>query len=116
MPSIDTFPNAHASRDYEIEINAPEFTSMCPITGNPDFGTIVIRYVPGALCLELKSLKFYLFSYRNQGVFYEKATNLILDDLVAACAPRRMTVIGQFTPRGGISSKITCTYEATRSA
>ena len=83
---------------------------MCPKTGLPDFGTIRIRYVPDALCLELKALKYYLLGYRNQGIFYEAATNQILDDLVAACQPRRMTVVGDFTARGGITTKVTAEY------
>lgn len=111
--SLETFPNAYPARDYEIEIRCPEFTSVCPITGQPDFGTILIRYVPDQLCVELKSLKLYLFSFRNRGIFYESVINAILDDLVAACAPRSMTVVGEFTPRGGISSRITCAHVAS---
>ncbi len=110
-PPLETFPNQFPDREYEIEITCPEFTAVCPKTGQPDFGTIVITYVPGATCLELKSLKLYLFEYRNRGIFYEHAINTILDDLVAACRPRRMRVIGQFTPRGGISSRVTASYE-----
>ena len=83
---------------------------MCPKTGLPDFGTIHIRYVPGDRCIELKSLKYYLLGYRSQGIFYESATNQILDDLVAACAPRRMTVVGEFTPRGGIKTTVRAEY------
>jgi 7-cyano-7-deazaguanine reductase len=112
MASLETFPNQFPDRDYEVEINCPEFTAVCPITGQPDFGTIIISYVPGAKVIELKSLKLYLFDYRNRGIFYEHSINTILDDLVAACQPRRMRVIGQFTPRGGISSKVTARYEA----
>ena len=107
---LETFPNPRPQRDYEIEIDCPEFTSMCPKTGLPDFGTIRIRYVPDALCLELKAIKFYLLGYRNQGIFYEAATNKILDDLVGACQPRRMTVVGDFTARGGITTKVTAEY------
>src|SRR6202008_4775280 len=92
--TIETFPNPRPEREFEIAIACPEFTSMCPKTGLPDFGTISIRYVPEAACLELKALKYYLLAYRNQGIFYEAATNRILDDLVAACRPRRMTVVG----------------------
>ena len=103
---LDTFPNPRPERDYEIEIRAPEFTSMCPKTGLPDFGEIIVRYVPGARCVELKALKYYLLDYRNRGIFYESATNQILDDLVAACAPRRMTVTGAFTARGGITTTV----------
>jgi 7-cyano-7-deazaguanine reductase len=105
-PALDTFPNPRPERDYEITIDCPEFTSMCPKTGLPDFGTITIRYVPDQTCIELKSLKYYLLAYRNQGIFYEAATNRILDDLVAACRPRRMTVTGAFTARGGITTKV----------
>jgi 7-cyano-7-deazaguanine reductase len=110
--SLETFPNQFPDREYEIEITCPEFTAVCPKTGQPDFATVVINYVPSATCVELKSLKLYLFDYRNRGIFYEHSINTILDDLVAACHPRRMTVIGQFTPRGGISSKITARFEA----
>lgn len=107
---LETFPNPRPERDYEIAIDCPEFTSMCPKTGLPDFGTISIRYVPDALCLELRALKYYLLNYRNQGIFYETATNKILDDLVAACRPRRMSVVGDFTARGGITTKVTAEY------
>jgi 7-cyano-7-deazaguanine reductase len=112
MASLETFPNQFPQRDYEIEITCPEFTAVCPMTGQPDFGTIVISYVPDASCVELKSLKLYLFDYRNRGIFYEHSINTILDDLVAACRPRRMRVVGQFTPRGGISSRVTASHEA----
>lgn len=104
---LATFPNPSPKRDYEIVMECPEFTSVCPKTGQPDFGKITIRYIPHELCIELKSLKLYLWSYRNEGVFYEKVTNLILDDLVAACQPRWMEVVGEFNVRGGISSTIT---------
>jgi 7-cyano-7-deazaguanine reductase len=109
-PKIETFPNPRHGREYEIAISAPEFTSVCPITGQPDFGEIRIVYVPDERCIELKSLKLYIFSYRQLGIFYEAATNQILDDLVAACHPRRMTVVGDFTPRGGIRTSVTATY------
>jgi len=109
-PPLETFPNPRPGRDFEIAIACPEFTSMCPKTGLPDFGTITIRYVPDATCLELKALKYYLLDFRNQGIFYEAATNRILDDLVAACQPRRMTVVGDFTARGGITTKVTVDY------
>ena len=109
-PTIDTFPNPQPSRDYEIAIAAPEFTSVCPMTGLPDFGEIRITYVPDERCIELKALKYYLLEYRNRGIFYEAATNQILDDLVAACAPRRMTVVGDFTARGGIKTSVTATF------
>jgi 7-cyano-7-deazaguanine reductase len=110
--TLETFPNPRPGRDFEIAIDCPEFTSMCPKTGLPDFGTIRIRYVPDQLCLELKALKYYLIEYRNRGMFYESATNQILDDLVAACRPRRMTVVGDFTARGGITTKVTAEYAA----
>ncbi len=107
---LETFPNPRPERHYEIAISCPEFTSMCPKTGLPDFGTILIRYVPDQTCLELKALKYYLLAYRSQGIFYEAATNRILDDLVAACQPRRMTVVGDFTARGGISTTVTAEF------
>lgn len=106
MPDIETFPNPNPERDYLIAHTCPEFTSVCPKTGNPDFGTIVIEYVPGELCVELKALKLYLFSFRTQGVFYEAVVNRILDDLREACKPRWMRVTGKFNVRGGISSVI----------
>jgi 7-cyano-7-deazaguanine reductase len=108
--AIETFPNPEPGRDYEIEIRCPEFTSLCPKTGLPDFGEIRITYVPDKLCLELKALKYYLLEFRNKGIFYEAATNQILDDLVATCQPRRMTVLGDFTPRGGIKTTVTARY------
>ena len=104
--AIETFENPAPGRDYEIEIRCPEFTSVCPKTGLPDFGTITIRYVPEQACIELKSLKYYLLEFRNEGIFYEAATNRILDDLVAACAPRRMEVTGAFSARGGITTTV----------
>lgn len=107
---IETFPNPRPERDFEIEIRAPEFTSLCPMTGLPDFGEIRVSYVPDAFCVELKSLKFYFLDFRSRGIFYEAATNEILDDLVAACRPRRMTVVGDFTARGGIRTTVTATY------
>ena len=112
MP-LETFPNPSPARDYEIAIRCGEFTSMCPKTGLPDFGEIRITYVPDELCLELKALKYYMLEYRNRGIFYEAATNRILDDLVAACRPRRMTVVGDFTARGGITTMVTVSYEKT---
>jgi len=108
--TIETFPNPRPERAFEIAIDCPEFTSMCPKTGLPDFGVIRIRYVPAERCIELKSLKYYLLEFRNKGIFYEAATNQILDDLVAACAPQQMTVIGDFTARGGITTKVTAEY------
>ncbi|MDA0335224.1 MAG: preQ(1) synthase [bacterium] len=110
---IETFPNPNPGRDFTIDIDCPEFTSVCPKTGHPDFGTIHITYVPDGRCIELKSLKLYLQSYRQRGIFYEAATNVILDHLVVACAPRRMTVVGDFSARGGITTKITVTYPAS---
>ena len=109
--TIETFPNPRPEREFEIAIDCPEFTSMCPKTGLPDFGVIRIRYVPGARCIELKSLKYYLLEFRNKGIFYENVTNQILDDLVAACRPRRMTVVGDFSVRGGIKTEVTVRYE-----
>jgi 7-cyano-7-deazaguanine reductase len=116
MAELETFDNPHPNREYVITHVAPEFTSVCPKTGQPDFGTITIEYVAEKLCVELKSLKFYLQGFRNVGVFYEDVVNRILDDLVAALQPRRMTVRGEFTPRGGMHSTITAAYEAERSA
>ena len=113
MSSLEIFPNQFPDREYEIEITCPEFTAVCTKTGQPDFATVIISYVPAATCIELKSLKLYLFAFRDRGIFYEHSINTILDDLVNACHPRRMTVVGQFTPRGGISSKITARYQAT---
>ena len=114
MLKIETFPNRHPDRDYDIEITCPEFTSRCPKTGQPDFATLRIHYVPDRLCIELKSLKLYLFAYRNQGIFYEHVTNKMLDDLVTAVKPRRMIVEGSFSVRGGISTVVRATYEARR--
>ena len=109
--SLETFPNPQPERDYHIEIRCPEFTSVCPKTGQPDFGEILIRYVPDAACIELKSLKYYIIEFRNRGIFFEHVTNEILDDLVAAVHPRRMTVVGDFSVRGGIKTVVTATYE-----
>ena len=111
LPLVETFPNPGPGRDYVIEHVANEFTSVCPKTGLPDFGEITISYVPDEKCLELKALKYYMIEFRNKGIFYEAVTNQILDDLVSACAPRRMTVIGDFSVRGGISTTVTATYE-----
>jgi len=104
LPAIDTFPNQFP--DYEITIEVPEFTSVCPRTGLPDFGVLTIRYVPDKLCLELKSLKMYLLAYRNLGIFYENAVNRILEDIIGACRPLRASVKGEFNPRGGMRSKV----------
>lgn len=112
--AVETFPNQFPGREYEIEITCPEFTAVCPKTGQPDFGTIIITYVPAANCLELKSLKLYLFAFRDRGIFYEHSINTILDDLVTSCQPLRMKVVGLFNPRGGMTSKITATHEAAR--
>lgn len=109
---LEIFDNTFPDRDYEIEINCPEFTSVCPKTGQPDYGTLIFRYVPDKSCVELKSLKLYLQSFRNQGIFYENITNRILDDFVAACKPRRASLESRWTPRGGISSVIRVNYEA----
>jgi 7-cyano-7-deazaguanine reductase len=114
--ALEVFPNPRPERSYEIQIRCPEFTSMCPKTGLPDFGEIAIEYVPGDACIELKSLKYYLLDYRNQGIFYEAATNRILDDLVAACRPRRMRVTGAFTARGGITTTVVASFEGPDAA
>ena len=103
---LETFENPQPTRDYEITIVQPEFTSVCPRTGHPDFGTITIRYRPDQLCLELKALKIYFQGYRNEGIFYEAVTNRILDDLVAACHPKHMEVTGNFSARGGITTTV----------
>jgi 7-cyano-7-deazaguanine reductase len=103
---LETFDNTHPGRDYVITFDCPEFTSLCPITGQPDFGHITIEYVADRKCVESKSLKIYLFSYRNHGSFHEEVTNLILDDLVKACAPRWARVTGDFRPRGGIAIRV----------
>lgn len=107
---LETFQNQYPGRDYTIEIVCPEFTSVCPKTGQPDFGTLTLTYVPDQKCVELKSLKFYLQRFRNEGIFYENVTNRILDDLVAVLKPRRMTLQAAFTPRGGITTTVTATF------
>lgn len=104
--TLESFDNPFPGRDYEIETVCPEFTSLCPKTGQPDFGTLTITYVPDKLCYELKSLKLYLQHYRNHGAFYEAVTNTILDDLVAVVQPRWMTIVADFTPRGGIRTTV----------
>jgi len=109
---LEVFDNQFPDREYEIEIVCPEFTSVCPKTGQPDFGVLTITYVPAAKCVELKSLKLYLQQFRNEGIFYEHATNCILDDLATATQPRRMKLKAAFTPRGGITTTVTCVYEA----
>jgi 7-cyano-7-deazaguanine reductase len=103
---LETVPNPHPDRDYEVQMTVPEFTCLCPMTGQPDFATIRIRYVPGELLVELKSLKLYLWSYRDEGAFHEDATNRIMDDFVAAARPRWIEVTGDFNVRGGIKSEI----------
>jgi 7-cyano-7-deazaguanine reductase len=111
---LDTFPNPRAQRDYEIKFVFPEFTSICPVTGQPDFATITVTYAPEKKCLEMKSLKLYFLAYRNKGIFFEAAVNAILDDLVAAIAPRRMTVLGEFSVRGGMSAVVTASHQARK--
>ena len=109
---LETFENPHPNRDYQIETVCPEFTSVCPMTGQPDFGTLTIRYIPDANCFELKSLKMYLQQYRNHGAFYEDVTNCILDDLVAVTQPRWMQIVAEFTPRGGIRTNVIVNHTA----
>ena len=108
LPEIETWPNQFPG--YEIEIVVPEFTSVCPKTGLPDFGRLTLRYTPDRLCLELKSLKMYVLAYRNLGIFYENVVNRFLRDVVAAAKPVSATVIGEFTPRGGLHAKVTATW------
>ena len=112
LPEIETWPNTYPG--YEIEIVLPEFTSVCPKTGLPDFGKLTLRYVPDQRCLELKSLKMYTLEYRNLGIFYENVINRFLRDVVNACEPMRATLVGDFTPRGGIQSKITASWSRDR--
>ncbi|MBP3959126.1 NADPH-dependent 7-cyano-7-deazaguanine reductase QueF [Gemmata sp. G18] len=112
IEQLETFPNPRPGREFAIEIVCPEFTSVCPKTGQPDFGTITFTYTPGETCVELKSLKLYLQRFRNQGIFYEQVTNRLLDDFVAACKPVRCKVVSVWTPRGGISTTVTCVHEA----
>ncbi len=107
---LEAFSNTHPDRDYIIEFDCPEFTALCPITGQPDFGRIRIEYVADQSCLESKSLKLYLFSFRNEGAFHEEVVNRILDDMVKAIAPRRATVIGEFNARGGIALTVKATF------
>ena len=110
--ALETFDNQYPGRDYEIKIVCPEFTSVCPKTGQPDFGTLTFTYTPADKCVELKSLKIYLQRFRNEGIYYEHVTNRILDELVAVLQPRRMTLVASFTPRGGISTTIMATHVA----
>jgi len=109
---LETFDNQYPGRDYTIQIVCPEFTSVCPKTGQPDFGTLTFTYVPDRKCVELKSLKLYLQQFRNEGIFYENVTNRILDDLTSVLSPRRMTLVASFTPRGGITTTVTATFES----
>jgi len=111
MERLETFDNKYPKRDYTITIVNEEYTSVCPMTGLPDFGTITVNYVPDKKCLELKALKYYFLEYRNEGVFYETVVNKILDDLVEACQPKWMEIIGEFTVRGGMHSTVTARYE-----
>lgn len=109
--TLETFDNSYPGRDYTIQIVCPEFTSVCPRTGQPDFGTLTITYVPNRKCVELKSLKLYLQKFRNEGIFYENVTNRILEDLVAVLSPRRVTLVAAFTARGGITTTVTAAFE-----
>ena len=109
---LDTFPNPEPRREYVIRHECPEYTALCPVTGQPDFGTIVVVYAPDRKCIELKSLKLYLWSFRDEGHFFEQVTNRILDDLVKACRPRWMTVIGRFNVRGGIGTTVVARHPA----
>jgi 7-cyano-7-deazaguanine reductase len=111
---LASFPNPNPERDYEISFECPEFTCVCPMTGQPDFATLHIRYVPDRRCVELKSLKLYLWSFRSEGHFHEAVTNRVLDDLVRVLRPRRMTVMGDFLVRGGIHTMVTASYAAPR--
>jgi len=112
---LETFDNPHPGREYTIRIVCPEFTSVCPKTGQPDFGTLTLSYVPAEQCVELKSLKLYLQQFRNVGIFYEDVTNRILDDLTAVVRPRSMTLEAAFHARGGITTSVTATYPPTPS-
>ena len=107
---LETFKNLYPERDYVIEFDCPEYTSLCPVTGQPDFGHLKIRYVPDKCCIESKSLKLFLYSFRNAGIFHEEAVNRLLDAVVEACAPRRAEVIGLFRPRGGIAINVKATF------
>src|SRR4051812_16376955 len=108
---LESFDNPKPQRDYEVKFVFPEFTSMCPVTGQPDFATITLTYVPDKRCVEMKSLKLYFLAYRNKGIFYESVVNSILDDLVAVLKPRRMTIVGDFAVRGGTVGIVTATHE-----
>lgn len=113
-PKLELFDNPSPERNYTITIRHPEFTSVCPRTGQPDFGEIVIEYCPDKVCIELKSLKFYMQSYRNKGIFYEALTNDILDDLSGVCKPRWMKVSSHFNARGGITTEVTAEYKMSK--
>ena len=112
--AIETFPNPFPGRDYSITMKCPEFTCLCPKTGQPDFAILNISYIPDKICVELKSLKIYLTSYRNEGGFHEKVINIILDDLVSACKPRNMKIVGDFNVRGGIYTTVTVEYSKSK--
>lgn len=112
---LDTFPSPRPGRDYEVRFVFPEFTSVCPVTGQPDFATITLAYVPDKLCVEMKSLKLYYYAFRNKGIFYEGVANQIADDLIAALKPRRLTVVADFAVRGGTAGTITVQHEGKRS-
>ena len=112
--AIETFPNPFPGRDYTITMKCPEFTCLCPKTGQPDFAILHISYIPDKICIELKSLKIYLTSYRNEGGFHEKVINIILDDLVSACKPRNMKIVGDFNVRGGIYTTVTVEYSKSK--
>jgi len=111
---LEAFDNPRPGRDYEVKFVFPEFTSVCPVTGQPDFATITLAYVPDRLCVEMKSLKLYYFAYRNKGIFYEAVVNTICDDLASVLKPRRMTVIGEFAVRGGTAGTVTVRYEGRK--
>jgi 7-cyano-7-deazaguanine reductase len=111
FPPVEVWENQYPHRNFTISISIPEFTSVCPKTGLPDFGTITVEYIPDHVCIELKAFKYYLLAFRNCGIFYENAVNKILDDIVAACNPRFLQVTGEFTPRGGISTAVTATFK-----
>ena len=114
LHSLETFKNSHPNRDYQIEMECPEFTCLCPKTGQPDFADLEINYVPDKMCIELKSLKLYLWSFRNEGAFHEKVINNILDDLVKVSSPRWMEVVGVFNVRGGIRTTVSANYETSK--
>ena len=111
LPDLETWENKYPDRDYQIHLEIPEFNCICPKTGLPDFATISLDYVPEKKCVELKSLKLYITAFRNVGIFHEHAVNKILDDFVRACRPRGAEVIGEFTPRGGITTVVTASYD-----